>query len=247
MFGGVILILTDFLSKVFADVIEYRDIGDKIIIIKHNRPGVEIKRGSNIRVRKDQNGIILNNESILTTLRPGAYSLLPETFPSFKTLFNKGYKSFVNIDLYILNTKTFSNTPWSNKSPITLIDRDFSFLQLRAFGTYSFKIVDSERFINEIFINKKKYFTCNMLLYIAGFVARAVEECIYESGLVLTDLIRNFKGVEGSVIEKLKHDGNKLGIEYIAVCIDNLSIPALIEQMIEDNMWKEIESRYKHS
>lgn len=72
----------------------------------------------------------------------------------------------------------------------------------------------------------KKYFTCNILLYISGFVARTVEECFYESGLLVTDLLKRYKEIQTQVLVKLKEHGQAIGVEYIDICIDNLSIPA---------------------
>lgn len=230
--------------RLFGDTIEYRDIGKKIIIIKHNKPGVYIKKGSRIRMRKEQCAVILKENKLYSVLRPGTYYLFPEIFPELEDDFGKGFKSIVDIDFYVLNQKVFKDNPWSNKNPISLRDKDFKFVQLRAFGTFSFRISNPEKFISEVFINKKKYFTCNILLHISSFVSRAVEECVSQSGLRVTELMNSYKKLEEDILKILQREGQAFGVEYMDVRIDNLSIPVIIQQLLEDKMWKEIESRY---
>lgn len=232
-----------FLYKLFGDTIEYRNISDNIILFKHNKPGTYIKKGTKIGVRKNQSAFIIKNDVLYTVLRPGTYYLLPDSFPEIT--FQKGFKSLVDMDLYMLNQKPMTNNPWSNKNPVTIQDTDLKHVQLRAFGTYSFRIEDAYKFVSEVFVKKKKYFTCNILVFLSSYVAKAVEESIQESGLGITELMNTYSTLEDVVSKKLKKTGQAIGIDFVDIRINNLSIPMVVQQYLEDKKWKEIESRYR--
>jgi hypothetical protein len=66
-----------------------------------------------------------------------------------------------------------------------------------------------------------------------------------EAGLGVADIINSYRSLEGTALEKLKTEGQAIGVDFMDVCIDNLSIPMVVQQFFEDKKWKDIESRYK--
>jgi membrane protease subunit (stomatin/prohibitin family) len=231
--------------KLIGDTIEHRNIGDNIILFKHNKPGTYIRKGTKIRIRKNQSAFIVKDDVLYSVLRPGTYYLLPDVFPELKECFTKGLKSVVDIDLYILNQKPFASKSWSNKEAVSIKDNNLKHVQLRAFGKFSFRIEDAYKFVSEVFVKKKKYFTCNIMVHLSGYVARAVGESMQEAGLGVADIINSYRSLEGTALEKLKTEGQAIGVDFMDVCIDNLSIPMVVQQFFEDKKWKDIESRYK--
>ena len=235
------------LYKLLGDTIEYKDLGDNFILFKHNKPGTYIRKGAKIRVRKDQSVFIVKDNVLYSVLRPGTYYLLPDVFPELKEFFEKGLKSVVDVGLYMLNQKPFANKSWSNKEAVTIKDKELKHVQIRAFGTYSFRIEDAYKFVSEIFINKRKYFTCNILVCLGGYVAKAVAESMQEAKPDIAEIIDSYKTFESAALKKLKREGLSIGVDFIDVCIDNLSVPMVVQQFIEDMKWRDIESRYKET
>lgn len=83
--------------------------------------------------------------------------------------------------------------------------------------------------MSEVFV-KEKYFTCNIMVHLSGYVARAVGESMQEAGLGVADIINSYRSLEGTALEKLKTEGQAIGVDFMDVCIDNLSIPMVVQQ-----------------
>ena len=54
-------------------------------------------------------------------------------------------------EVYFVNTKQFIGQKWGTQNPIMMRDKDFGNVRLRGFGTYSFKVVDVKKFMEEVF------------------------------------------------------------------------------------------------
>ena len=69
-----------------------------------------------------------------------------------------GFDSPFKAEVYFVNTHLFTDEKWGTKNPITLSDERFGLVEIRAFGTYAFKINDPGKFIIDIvgiFVFKK--------------------------------------------------------------------------------------------
>jgi membrane protease subunit (stomatin/prohibitin family) len=69
----------------------------------------------------------------LTTHHPGADQ--PENWDK---LFESPFKS----DVYFFSTRLQLGRKWGTPQPVTIRDKDFGMVRLRAFGMYSYKLAD---------------------------------------------------------------------------------------------------------
>jgi membrane protease subunit (stomatin/prohibitin family) len=58
----------------------------------------------------------------------------------------KAFKSPFKSDVYFLSTRIQRNQHWGTPNPITLRDKEFGGVRLRAFGIYTYHIADPKVF-----------------------------------------------------------------------------------------------------
>ncbi len=221
----------------FLDVIEYIDESNKILVHKYNdRPSNEIKQGAKAIIREGQCGVFVKGGQIADIWRPGTYKLNTENLPVLSSimaipyLFNSPIKS----DFYFISTKQLTDNKWATKNPIMMRDKDFGVLRLRAFGTFSFRISDVGIFMKEVFGSQKKVMTWDIIEYLCSFIPTAFSETISELEIPVLDLSSKYKKIGQNINTKVNEECKNLGIEFINVNIENISLPEEVEKLIDE-------------
>ena len=225
------------LKDQFLDVIEYIDETDKILVHKYNdRPSNEIKQGAKAIIREGQCGVFVKDGKIADIWKPGTYKLNTDNLPilssimAFPYLFNSPIKS----DFYFISTKQSTDNKWATKNPIMMRDKDFGILRLRAFGNFSFKIVNVEIFMKEVFGSQKKVMTWDVVEYLSSYIPTAFSEVISELNVPALDLASKYKQIGQEIKNKVNEECKSLGIEFININIENISLPDEVEKMIDE-------------
>ena len=221
----------------FLDVIEYIDESDKILVHKYNgRDRNEIKQGAKAIIREGQCGVFVKGGKIADIWQPGTYKLNTENLPVLSSimalphLFNSPIKS----DFYFISTKQSTDNKWATKNPIMMRDKDFGVMRLRAFGTFAFKIIDVEAFMKEVFGSQKKVTTWDVVEYLSSFIPSSFSEVISELNIPALDLASKYKKIGKDVKDKVNEECKKLGIEFIDVIVENISLPDEVEKLIDE-------------
>src|SRR6185437_6599656 len=103
--------------------------------------------------------VFVNEGRIADVFAPGMYKLTTQTLPVLTYLKNwdKLFQSPFKSDVYFFSTKLQLGRKWGTPQPITLRDKDFDMVRLRAFGMYSYQISDPKAFYQEITGAKSDY------------------------------------------------------------------------------------------
>src|ERR1700739_380553 len=140
--------LRDFLSKQFIDVIDWVEPADGILAYRFPMQDREIKNGGKLTVRDSQMAVFVNEGRVADVFGPGLYTLNTNTLPILTYLMNwdKAFQSPFKSDVYYFSTRLQVNQHWGTQNPVTIRDKDFGAVRLRAFGIYSYKIGDPKVF-----------------------------------------------------------------------------------------------------
>jgi membrane protease subunit (stomatin/prohibitin family) len=142
----------DFLTGEFIDVIHWVDDTRDTMVSRFQREGHEIKYGAKLTVREGQAAVFIHEGQLADVFTPGLYMLETNNMPLMTTLqhWDHGFKSPFKSEIYYVNTTRFNNLKWGTKNPIICRDPEFGPVRLRAFGTYSVRVVDPAKFLTEI-------------------------------------------------------------------------------------------------
>lgn len=144
--------LMDFIKKQFIDVIHWTEESNEILAWRYPMQDMEIQNGAQLTVRESQLAAFVNEGTIADVFQPGRYKLATQTLPLLTNLKNwdKLFDSPFKSDVYFFATRQKLDRKWGTPNPVTIRDRDFGMVRLRAFGIYSYRLADPQLFHREV-------------------------------------------------------------------------------------------------
>lgn len=224
----------DKLRAEFVDIVEFLDNSNNTIIYRFERYKNEIKNGAKLIVREGQQAVFLNEGKIADVFNPGTYTLTTENLPILATLkgWKYGFNSPFKAEVYFLNTKTFIDQKWGTKTPIILNDSRFGMLEIRAFGTYTFKIIELEKFIREIVGTKGIFTTEDIDQQLKSLIVTRFTNAVGQINLPIENYAANLNDLSLNIFNFMQNDFLLYGIEVTKFLIENVSMPEDIKKEI---------------
>ena len=216
-------------------VIDWQDDTKNNIVYKYPMDGRKIFYGSKLTVRESQAAIFLNKGEIADIFEPGMYSLKTSTLPILSDLLGwpYGFKSPFMADVFFVNTKQFTNQKWGTTNPITMRDKDFGTIRIRAYGTYAFKVVNPGTFLKELFGTNSSFTTEDISNYLRSMLVAGISDTIAESKIGALDLASNLMEFNKMAINNIQSSFEKLGLSVTNCVIENISFPEAVEKAID--------------
>jgi membrane protease subunit (stomatin/prohibitin family) len=121
-------------------------------------PG-EIQYGASLTVRESQRAVFVNEGKVADVFSPGMYKLTTQTIRVLTYLRNwdKQFESPFKSDAYFFSTRQQVDQRWGTPQPLTIRDKDFGAVRLRAFGNYSYRVADPKLFHPQISGTREVY------------------------------------------------------------------------------------------
>lgn len=216
-------------------VIDWNDSSKNTMVHKYPMDGRKIFFGSKLTVRDSQVAIFMNKGEIADVFTPGMYTLKSNNLPILSSLLGLpyGFKSPFLADVFFVNTKQFTNKKWGTSNPITMRDKEFGTIRIRAFGSYAFKVVDAVKFLKELFGTNSSFVTEDIENYLKSMLVSAISDTIAESKISALDLACNLLEFNKMTREAVKSHFEPLGLEITNCVIENISFPEEVEKAID--------------
>ena len=105
--------------------------------------------------------VVGNEGKVAGVFGPGRDTPTTATRPSltYRQNWDKLFRSPFKSDVYFFSTRQQIDERWGTTQPVTIRDKDFGAVRLRAFGNYSYRIADPRLFYNEISGTRERYTT----------------------------------------------------------------------------------------
>ncbi len=228
--------LLDSLRGQFVDVIEHVDDEGTTLVTKYERPGDEIKQGSQVIVREGQCAVFMKGGALADIMGPGTFTLTTENLPLLSTLaaFKHAFNSPVKADLYFVNTRQFVDNAWGTRNPIMMRDPDLGMIRVRAFGRFAFRIEDVVQFSREVLAARKLFSTTDIVSYLASIIGESVATTLAKSGVSALDFAMGYREHGARVAEEASRTSSSFGIRFTNVVVENASLPDEVEQLIDE-------------
>lgn len=141
-----------FIKKQFIDVLQWNEDTEGVLAWRYPMQDFEIQNDAMLTVRESQVAVFVNEGRIADVFGPGNHKLSTNTLPVLTNLKNwdKLFDSPFKSDVYFFSTRIQTGRKWGTLQPITIRDKDFDMIRVRAFGMYSYRIVDPKKFFVEI-------------------------------------------------------------------------------------------------
>lgn len=227
--------LFDKLKAEFIDIIEWLDASSDVMVHRFDRHQNEIKNGAKLTVRESQIAVFINEGKLADVFQPGMYTLTTENLPLLSTLkgWKYGFNSPFKAEVYFLNTKNFTDQKWGTPNPIMLRDPELGPLQIRAFGTYAFKIFDGVKFIREIVGTDGEFTTDGVTNQLRNVMVTRFTDAIASSKIPVFDMASNYDEVSKFVEEKLKPEIEEYGLNMTKFLISSITLPPAVQEALD--------------
>ncbi len=137
--------LRGFLTRQFIDVLQWNEDGPGVLAWRYPMAEAEIQNGGVLVVRESQQAMFINEGKVADIFGPGTYELTTRTLPVLTALRNwdKLFQSPFKSDVYYFATRDQVDQRWGTPQPITVRDKEYGALRIRANGVYSYKVADA--------------------------------------------------------------------------------------------------------
>ncbi|MCW3122950.1 MAG: putative virion core protein (lumpy skin disease virus)-like protein [Flavipsychrobacter sp.] len=226
--------LFDKLRNEFIDIIEWPDQKTDTLVWKFPRYQNEIKMNAKLTVREAQQAVFINEGKIADVFQPGMYNLQTQNMPVMATLkgWKYGFDSPFKADVLFVSTRQAVDQKWGTKNAITLSDDRFGMIELRAFGTYAFKVTDAGKFIKEIAGIEREYTTDEIGGQLKSIIATRFTNAAGSGNIPIEKFASNLEGLSSIIMEKLNADFDNYGLTITNFLVENVSMPEELKKEI---------------
>lgn len=223
-----------FFSKQLIDILEWDQRQGQLawrVPMEDN----EIQYGANLTVREGQHAIFLDNGQLADSFEPGMYELDTSTLPIITALENwdKGFKSPFKSDVTFFSTREITGLKWGTAQPITVRDPEFGAIRIRAFGTYSFRIAEVDRFYSTTFANLAELWVNDIEPQMRSIIATSLAATLGAGDTAFLDLAADQQALSDKLRQAADNATDQWGIAIPSLYVESLSLPEAVQEAID--------------
>ena len=230
--------LMDFIKKQFIDILQWTESGDGTLAWRFPMAEMEIQNGASLTVRESQLALFVNEGTVADVFAPGMYKLTTQTLPVLTYLKNwdKLFESPFKSDLYFFSTRTQLDQKWGTPNPITIRDKEFGIVRMRAFGIYSYHLSDAKTFYQKISGTRDAYTREDLEGQLRNSLVAGMTDLFGESGVSFVDMAGNQDEFGQAMMFKMKPTFADFGLTLDSLVVQNVSLPEELQKVLDQKI-----------
>ena len=230
--------LMDFIKKQFIDILQWTEASDGTLAWRFPMQEMEIQNGASLTVRDSQLALFVNEGTVADVFTPGMYKLTTQTLPVLTYLKNwdKLFESPFKSDLYFFSTRTQLDQKWGTPNPITIRDKDFGIVRLRAFGIYSYHLSDAKTFYQKISGTRGEYTREELEGQLRNTMIAGMTDLFGESGVAFIDMASNQDEFGKAMHFKMAPVFADFGLTLDSLVVQNVSLPEELQKILDQKI-----------
>ncbi len=227
--------LLDFLTKQFIDVIQWTEPEETLLAYRYPMQDMEIQSGAQLTVRESQWAAFVNEGRVADVFAPGLYTLTTRTLPLLTNLMNwdKAFQSPFKSDVYFFSARIKTDQRWGTATPITIRDKEFGAVRVRAYGIYSFHISDARTFHTKVSGTRDIYNVADIEGQLRNTIVGRMTDTFGQSGVPFVDMAANQVELGQRIAEHLNPTFGELGLTLDTFVVESLSLPEELQKMLD--------------
>jgi len=230
--------LTDFLSKQFIRVIQWNESEDGVLAYRYPMQDMEIENGGQLTVRETQLALFVNEGRIADVFSPGLHTLNTRNLPILTDLMNwsKDFESPFKSDVYFFSTRLQMDQKWGTATPVTIRDREFGAVRLRAYGTYAYRLDDPRLFFTSVSGTRDIYGVADLEDQLRSMIVERMAGAFAESNVTFLDMAQNQSALAGKIAEAMKPGFAALGLDLAQFIVASVSLPDELQKVMDQRI-----------
>jgi membrane protease subunit (stomatin/prohibitin family) len=228
----------DFVKKQFVDIIQWTEDGDEVLAWRFPMRDMEIQQGAQLTVRETQAALFVHQGKPADLFGPGQHTVTTQNVPLLTDLANwdKLFESPFKSDVYFFSTRLRLNQKWGTSNPITLRDREFGALRLRAFGMYTFRVAAPRVFYQKVSGSRDTYTVGDVEGQLRNSVVAVLTDHFAESSIPFLDMAANQVELGAAVADKLRPLFGDLGLALEVFQVQSISLPEGLQKRLDERI-----------
>jgi membrane protease subunit (stomatin/prohibitin family) len=227
--------LRSFISKQFIDVLQWNEDQAGVLAYRYPMADAEIQNGGVLVVRETQLALFVNEGKVADSFGPGSYTLNTRTLPVLTALQNwdKFFQSPFKSDVYFFSTRDQVDQRWGTPQPITIRDREYGALRIRANGVYSYRIKDVAPFWTRLSATSATYTVDDAAGQLRAAILTAMATCLGGSEVAFIDMAANQEVFSAKLKDAIAPAFATYGLELTSFYLQSLSLPEEVQERLD--------------
>jgi membrane protease subunit (stomatin/prohibitin family) len=119
---------------------------------------------------------------------------------------------------------------------VTIRDKDFGAVRLRAFGNYAYAIADAKLFHTAISGTRDRYTVDDLDGQLRGLMLQHISDAVAQSGVPFLDLAANQVEFAKQLQDATAPEFAKLGLVLASVTVQNVSLPEELQKIMDQKI-----------
>ena len=230
--------LGSFIKKQFIDVLQWNEESEGVLAWRFPMQDFEIQNGAILNVRESQVAVFVNEGTIADVFGPGTHKLTTQTLPVMTNLRNwdKFFDSPFKSDVYYFSTRVQTGRKWGTPQPITIRDKDFDMIRVRAFGMFSYRVADARKFFTEISGTREVYSRDDVEEQLRGILMSSMASSLGGANVAFLDMAANQALMAQQVKGDLATAFARYGIGLDEFNVASVSLPEELQAALDERI-----------
>jgi len=223
------------LTKEFIGVIDWTESEDGTLAYRYPMQDREIRTGAQLTVRESQVAVFLNEGEIADVLPPGLHTLNTKTLPVLTTLRNwdKGFQSPFKSDVIFFSLREQLDQRWGTPAPVTIRDKEFGAIRIRAHGTYSYQIKDPKLFFKKVSGTRELYTAGDLEAQLRAGILTSMASFFGGSEVGFVDMAANQTKFSDTLKNALADSFKQYGLSLQTFYVQSITLPEELQTYLD--------------
>ena len=219
------------------EILEHHDPSGEEIVYRFPQEGsADIKLGAQLVVHEAQEAVLYRDGKALDTFGPGRHTLSTQNIPLLGKIIGApfGGESPFRVSVVFVNKRTFIDQKWGTREPVVFRDSELGMVRLRAFGTYAYRIEDSQLFVNTVVGSQGLFETIRLQDFYRDIIVSRLNDLLGETLKTIFDLPMYYDELGTAAKARVIEDFAKYGVDLTDFYINSVTPPDEVQEKMDE-------------